>query len=189
MVRSPFARVAVPAVLVLVALAIAGCLEVPLGDPEQSRVDPKFVGHWMKRDDIGEVTILAAQPYDARTYHVIQYGAKPDPAGAFERGGEMIFKAWLTDVAGKTFVTMQVLGQESDTPYMVVRLELADDALECRGIKPGFVKENGVKNESDLRKLIEANLDNLDMYEDPQTYFKADGPDLETVQAITSLFR
>jgi hypothetical protein len=190
MVRSRFRSVLVPAAVLLVALGIAGCLEIPLGDPEQSKVDPKFVGTWMKRDDAsGEVTLISAGPYDARTYHVMQYAAKPDPGGAWERGGEMIFKAWLTDVGGQTFVTMQVLGEESDTPYMVVRLELADDRLEARGIKPGFVKENGVKNESDFRKLIQANLDNLEMYEEPQTYFKADGPDLETVKAITSLFR
>lgn len=175
---------------VLVAVAIGGCLKIPLGDPEQSRVDPKLVGNWMKRDDgSGEITLLAAEAYDARTYLVMQYGAKPDAAGGWERTGMMMYKAWLTDVAGRTFVTMQVLGQGSDTPYMVVRLDLADDSFEGRGIKPGFVKDHNVQTPSDLRKLIESNIDSMEMYEDVQQYFRAEAADAETVKAIVGLFR
>lgn len=174
----------------IIAVAIGGCLNVPLGDPEKSTVDPKLVGIWLRRDDSGgEVTILQAQAYDARTYHVIQYGAKPDPAGGWERSGEMIYKGWLTEVAGRTFVTLQVLGHETETPYMVIRLDVIDDSFEARGIKPGFVKDNNVQTPDQLRQLIEANIDNLEMYEEVQKYFKAEAPDSDTVKAVIGLFR
>lgn len=176
----------------VLVLALAGCLTIPLGDPEQSRADPKFVGTWMQRDpSSGEVKLMDAIAYDARTYLVISYEAKPDGAGSFERGGQSIFKGWLTEVAGQTFCTLQILGEESDQPYVVFRATLADDGRElaARGIEPKFVRENGVDTPEALRKLIEANLDNDSMYVREDRYFKADGPDMEVVREVIGLFR
>lgn len=171
-------------------VVIAGCLKMPLGDPEKSTMDPKFVGTWMKRDDNGSVNLWHVQPWDARTYLVINQTARPDGAGGWERGSMSISKGWLTDVKGATFGTLHVLSEaDNETPYAVVRLELATDTLTVRGVKPDVVNEREVKTEPELRKLIEDNLDREELYLEPEKYFKADGPDMETVKAVAALFK
>lgn len=175
-----------------VIFGLAGCLKVPLGDPEQSRVDDKLVGVWLQRDPSnGAIKLMDAIAYDARTYLVISYDAKPDAVGAFERGDETLFKGWLTEVGGRRFLTLQLLGESTETPYVVARIDLDQDgaALVARGIKPDFVKDAGVETADDLRKLIAGNLDNDAMYLEPDRYFKAEGPDLETVREVIGLFR
>jgi hypothetical protein len=186
-----FARPAAWTLAAALVFVIAGCLKVPLGDPEKSAVDPKFLGTWMKRDvDSGQVGLMHVTQYDARTYFVISYTARPDPVGAWERGEETLFKAWLTDVNGQTFVTMQLLGQETEHPYVVARLQLSEDNLSARGLQPKFVEKNNVTTPAEFRTLVEKNMDNEEMYlGDPDQYFKAGGPDMPTVEEIMKLFR
>jgi hypothetical protein len=170
-------------------IVVAGCLKIPLGNPETSKVDPKFAGMWMKRTDKGEVALMHVIPWDARTYLVLNYGARPDAVGAWERGGEILFKAWLTEVKGQTFVTMQVLGEESDEPYVVAKITTDGDSFTARGVQAEFAGRGGARDEASFRKLIEENIDNDKMYLKPDQYFKVGPGDEQMVADVVGLFR
>jgi len=59
-------------------LGVMACfdLPVPVGDPEQSAVDPELSGIWLGRQD-DERVLLILKPYDRRTWLVMWSGLEP----------------------------------------------------------------------------------------------------------------
>ena len=62
---------------VLTGLAIAlvgllGCLPVPIGDPEKSRIDPELNGMWLMDRGDGDPAVTLFEPYDKRTWLISQ---------------------------------------------------------------------------------------------------------------------
>src|SRR5260370_25628904 len=50
-------------------VGLVGCLKLPLGNAETSKMDPQYVGLWMNQEKNGDDSELyAVIPYDARTY-------------------------------------------------------------------------------------------------------------------------
>ncbi|MCS7033274.1 MAG: hypothetical protein NZ561_04660 [Phycisphaerae bacterium] len=173
----------------LLAVALGGCLKFPLGDPETSRVDPSFNGVWFKRGEAGEVVLWSVQPFDSRCYLIINYTARPDGGGGWERGGFSVSKGWLSQIKGRTFLTMQAMtNAPADAPYVVALIEREGETIVARGIKPDFVKENAVESADAFARLVEANVDNPAMYLDPDRYEKTGDADAETVQTILRAF-
>lgn len=172
----------------VLGVVLAGCLKFPLGDPEAANVDPTLVGAWFKRGDDGAVTIWNAQAYDARTYLVVQYQAKPDGNAGWERGSMTICKMWLTDVAGKSFGCMQVLSEQSDTPYVAFKYERAGESITVQGINGDYVDKAGVGDAAAFAKFVEAHVDDKEMYVDAEKYEKAGDADKETIDAIVKAF-
>ncbi len=172
----------------VLAFALAGCLKFPLGDPETATVDPALAGSWFKRADDGAVTIWHAQVYDARTYLVMQYQAKPDGNAGWERGSMTICKMWLTTVKGKSFGCLQVLSEQSDKPYVAFKYERSGESITIQGISGDYVDKAGVANAADFVALVDAHVDDEAMYLDADKYEKTGDADKETVDAILKAF-
>jgi len=110
-------------------LGLLACMPVPIGDPEQSRVDPDLTGVWFVSYDENDTGVLILDAYDKRTWlgvysepETIDGAAEPDIAtydgliaamgadGApwqVELNEVMIVKAWLTELGGETFMVWQ----------------------------------------------------------------------------------
>ena len=52
-----------------VLMSLLACIPVPLGDPENSRIDPDLNGLWIMEDGPDE-WVLLFEPYDKRTWLV-----------------------------------------------------------------------------------------------------------------------
>src|SRR5438270_644858 len=62
-------------------LGIFGCLKLPLGNSETSKMDPQFVGLWINTEKDGEDSQLyAVIPFDARSYLLTQMIFRKDGA-------------------------------------------------------------------------------------------------------------
>lgn len=117
---------------------LLACMPVPIGDPERSRIDPKMSGWWVLEEDGGAV-LCVLRPYDKRTWMVISVDVGKGDAAAFERpeittGGDLlavlrrhevgqdgivggapaIYKAWLTRLGGRRFMTWEPVGMIDD---------------------------------------------------------------------------
>jgi hypothetical protein len=179
--------------LAAVVLFLGGCLPVGLGDPEASKVDPNLAGVWQEsKDGLRDDSIAVLVPFDSRSY-LLRF-AKLDEAGKVKES-QGFYKAWLTTVEGKTFLTAQPLYLKEaldgkHTPGFVVgRIVLAADRtkLTVRPINgdfpalaplkklPGHVSyaapAAGEKTLSDdearalFRKVIAENVDNEELYD------------------------
>src|SRR6266436_6625426 len=96
------------AIVIGSALTIVGCLNTPLGNSEQSKMDAQFVGLWMNQEKSGEdQELYAAIPYDSRTYLLTQMVFHKSDGGAIQPRDRSVMKMWLTDVGGTTFMTAE----------------------------------------------------------------------------------
>src|SRR3954453_7919952 len=117
-------------VLLMSMLCLGGCVGVPLGDPAKSTADSRLFGVWEWRD--GHINRAVVRPWDQRTYVIDVLTGDPTGDGtAIAPRERNVFKAWLTDVAGQTFLTMQpigtlgtVNGDDRQPTYLIVRIKL-----------------------------------------------------------------
>ena len=166
---------ALSAFLCVAGIVVAGCITVPLGDPEQSKVDGRLTGLWLSKaeGDDDEQVLVSCMPYDARTALVTQLGFTKY-GGTVKPSGRLDWKMWLTDVRGRTFATFelvspQILLEPITEKYAVGQVEFSGDAVTLRMVSDSFVKGAKVSSEGELRKLIEANLDNPKLFADKPT--------------------
>lgn len=128
--------------LAAVILFLGGCLPVGLGDPEASKIDLKLVGAWQDEGD-GVVVLL---PFDGRAYLMRTLEVERTEEGIELEPGEGCYKAWLTTIEGRTFLTAQPLYlreavQDGKVPGLfVAAVKLSDDGsrIEARAIDPDF---------------------------------------------------
>jgi hypothetical protein len=155
-------------VLALPLLGLIGCLDVPLGDPENSKVDDRLIGAWEEADG-GE--ILVATRFDNRAYLVTVY--KSD-ANSVRPTGEM-YKAWITPLGDQQFITLAPLtptvafGGEKPT-YPVAKWKLDGDTLTARGVDPEFAKP--ATTPEALAKLLLENLNNPKAFVDKDNIYR-----------------
>src|SRR5436190_10726355 len=173
----------------IVAVLLAGCLDVPLGNAEQSKVDEQYKGLWMCPGKSGDddSTLLAIIPFDSRTYIVTMLQYRQTQTGVRLTSGYEK-KMWLTRVGDATFATLedkspQALLAPDEHPYAVVRVTRKGDAVTTQGIDPKFVKD--AKTPEALATLIAANLDNEKLYCTNDVYEKM-GPTRE--QEVKDVF-
>src|SRR2546421_1626782 len=93
------------AVLLAGLLGLAACLPVPLGDPAKSKADSRFFGVWEWRD--GRVHRAIMRPWDERTLIVDILSGDLAEDGTTKPRERDLYKAWLTDIKGQTFMTLQ----------------------------------------------------------------------------------
>ena len=181
-------------------IALAGCLSVPLGDPDKSTVDDKLVGWWESTpaDASADRDLVLMQAYDQRTYLVWFYSY----TGAAENitpKGALTFKGWLTQIGKARFLTLQMMNptvelqpnKEKDR-YTVSRLsEAPGGGFILQNVSEDFVKDCATP-EALLKKLTD-NVDNDALYvaEKSPAYQKADDTrqgchrgDCEEVQSV-----
>jgi dihydroneopterin aldolase len=175
-------------------LMMVGCLNTPLGNPEQSKMDAQFVGLWMNQEKSGEdQELYAAIPYDSRTYLLTQMIFHKSDGGAIQAVSRSVMKMWLTDVGGTTFMTAEwkdpeVLLKES-TDYIVAKIARSGDRLTVQQVSEEFVKQANVQSAEALSKLIADNLKNPKLFEDKEFIYEKVGADrAEEMQGILKAF-
>ncbi|MBI1371873.1 MAG: hypothetical protein GC159_03815 [Phycisphaera sp.] len=201
---APDRRTLIPAIIAIplaaLILTLAACLPVPLGDPEQSKANDKLSGVWLERKDDGTVdesNIYVMIPYDARTHmlRVLKVDeSSPDELKTKEEGQ---YKVWVTAVKGRSFLTLHPLVpaavlSEDDAKkrfFLHAKFDLSDDrnTLLVWGLKgDDFEPFKGVKTSDDVRRAVEANVDNTEMYGDKTTYTRV--TDQDRLQKLRKLY-
>ena len=175
-------RTLLVAVLAVVMLGLVSCFSVPLGDPEKSKVQEQYIGAW-RWDGSGQRHLAIIRPWDERTYHV-QFITINDQEGG--RVEQAILKGWLTTVEDETFFTLQDVqalaplpGEEAETRYLVLRLQLASDRLIATSLNPSFPPFEGIVSPEEFARLIAEHQDDRAMWaEQPITARRAQAEEL-----------
>lgn len=172
--RSVRSRTLLMTCVVLACLvSLVACLPFPLGDPEKSTLDPKLVGYW-KYEKGDEGLLVALYPFDQRAY-AVEYIDYKKVDGSPVKKSQALFKAWLTDVKARTFISLEPLEQrmpglkDEKKTYPVLKIgSAADNGLEARRVNEDFDAFKEVKNSDDVRAVITREIDNPKLYvEDP----------------------
>ncbi len=133
-IRSASGIVMMLAIIPIFAGLLA-CMPVPIGNPEKSRIDPQISGVWLITEDEDFEGMYLFQPYDKRTWLVVgisieeglNYAGEPIDIGTAEdaikaledhavgndgitASGAVLYKAWLTKLGGKVFMTWEPVG-------------------------------------------------------------------------------
>ncbi len=134
--------------LAAAVLFLDACLPVGVGDPETSKIDPRLVGVWAEIEDDGTVgdMVVVLLPFDGRAYVLRTVAVERTSDGVRLKPGEGLYKAWLTTIEGRTFVTAQPLylreavGDAKLPGLFVAALTLSADGakVEAKGVDPGF---------------------------------------------------
>lgn len=181
--------------LAAVVLFLGACLPVGVGDPETSKVDPTLVGTWAEvKADGTEGDILVLLPFDGRAYVMRSVRVERTDNKVELQPGEGLYKAWLTTIEGRTFLTARPLyAPEAVTDgkppgFFVAKVEISKDGttVEAMGVDPEFealaplkalpghmsyeAPAEGAKPPSEdearalLRKVIASNVGNKKLY-------------------------
>jgi hypothetical protein len=171
-------------VLVVVAglLGLSACLPVQLGDPAKSKADSRYFGVWERRDNQVHRALIRA--WDERTFVVdVMTGDVADDGSTRPRERD-VYKAWLTDVKGTTFMTLQpigtlgmVNGDSRPTYYLVVKLVLEGQAMTAQALDPEYKRLSACKTRQELEKLVSANLSDPKLFGGAPVIIKRSGVD------------
>ena len=137
----------VVACVVLLALGAVGCLEIPLGSADQSTIDPRVIGFWQTDEDNGKTDLVSVEAADQHVLLIQMYTFRQADDG-IHREAQSAYIAWLTTVAGQTFITiemrdpLEVFKNEADRKrvYMVSQLTFSNDEVSLRQIKDDMAK-------------------------------------------------
>jgi len=176
------AGLALAIILIPVLAGLLACLPVPIGDPEQSRIDSRLNGIWLD-EDLEAVWVF--QPYDKRTWLITRFvieapnSANPDATQdidtyeslvhemqtsgigkeGFTSGKVEFYKVWRTKLAKQQFLTWERKGYLDDTgirdpeTWIVFRIdEVLDDRMSMSMIDGDF---SGFKELEESRRAYE----------------------------------
>jgi hypothetical protein len=190
---SPLVALVTIAPLIFVILGLTACVRHPVGDPEQSKVDPAYAGVWLTKSADGEHSLLFLRPYDARTYFANIFSYRSDSAGLTPTQ-RMNCKAWLTAIGGTKFLTLEPLNLEhfagvgDKPPYLVGKIGLADGALQLRFVNGDQEPVKSANSSQALEAAIAQNINSDSLYGDEALVFaKAD--DKALVKSVLEAFR
>ena len=178
-----------------ILIGLAGCVGVPLGDPATSVADSRLFGVWEWRD--GHINRAVVRPWDQRTYVIDVLTGDPTGDGtAIAPRERNVFKAWLADIKGQTFLTMQsidtigtVNGDDRQPYYIVSRIKLEGTTLTAQAIDPQFKPLQGIKSQADLEGLIAANLDNPKLFTPPTVTTRWTTEQMKGLEKLQDTFR
>ena len=148
-------------------LGLSSCVGVPVGDPEKSKADSRYVGVWEWRD--AQLNRAVIRAWDQKTY-VIDVMSGVD-TGTLQPRSRYVYKAWLTDIKGQTFLTMQpadlvgmMNGDERPKYYIVAKVKLDGVTLTAMGLNAEFPKVKEAATAAALEQLIAQNIDDPKLY-------------------------
>lgn len=155
---------------------LIGCLEIPLGDPEKSKLDDRFTGLWLQRGEAPDKgTLVAAVPYDPRTYLVTYMRFTRGADKQVVANEESTYKMWLTNVGGTTFLTLEpkdastLLGKPG-TAYLVAKVSREGSVVTVTDVSDKLVKEAHVTTSAELENLIAGRLGDPDLFGETASY-------------------
>jgi hypothetical protein len=151
---------ALAAITLLCAIAtISGCFvsKVPIGKVEDARVDLKFVGDWRFPNEGGAPTLIIVRNIDDKQYYV-EWNDQ-------NKTNRMV--VFITEVNGVSFAQGRALTDDGSKAegYNIVRVGLDNGKLALRQLEQKFFEGRNIETSDDLRKVVEANLENPEMYE------------------------
>lgn len=180
----------------LLGVLACGVLQVPIGDPEKSRVDPAMSGIWLL-DFEGETEdwLIALEPYDKRTWlvtwAVVEEAANEDEEtaddqaasemssldrlleGGYTAEAVMLHKGWLTKIKGVRFMVWQPLVSFSEEHGMDAKIwwvqrvvAVNSDYMETDFINSEFEDIGEVDTRREAEKLIRRHLDDPELFMD-----------------------
>ena len=162
--RSYCRRGTIVAVTLAALLGLAACLPVPLGDPAKSKADSRFAGVWEWRD--ARVHRAIIRPWDERTFVVDVLSGDFAEDGSTKPRARDIFKAWLTEVKGQTFMTLQpvettgmVNGDSRQSYYLIARVKIEGPTLTAMALDPEFKKLKDAPDRDALERIVAENID------------------------------
>ena len=148
---------------VIVALGLlGGCYEskFSLAPKEQAVLHREYLGDWEAPGENGSgKTHLVIRNWDDKQYYVEMDQPNQKP---------MRMAGFIIDLKGASFAHLRELrddGKVSET-YIIVRVALiGDDKLSLRHLDGKFFEGKTIESSADLRKLVEQNVDNDQMYD------------------------
>ena len=156
------------ALSVLSIVLSIGCYESPfaLGPESEARTDVGYLGDWQVESQNKEnQPRIVIRNIDHKSYYVEmdQPGEKP-----------MRMVGFVLKVKGVPFAHLRELKTDGTIPetYIITRIEMKNGKLSIRQLNEKFFKERKIESSDDLRKLVEANLNNEEMY-DKESAFTA----------------
>ena len=162
--RAYWRRGTIVAVTLAGLLGLAACLPVPLGDPAKSKADSRFAGVWEWRD--GRVHRAIIRPWDERTFVVDVLSGDLAEDGSTKPRARDIYKGWLTEVKGQTFMTLQpvettgmVNGDARQSYYLVARVKIEGPTLTAMALDPEFKKLKDAPDREALERIVAENID------------------------------
>ncbi len=94
-----------------------------------------------------------------------------DPAATKPRARD-VYKAWLTEVKGQSFLTLQpietlgmVNGDTRQPYYLVARVKIEGTTLTAMAVSGDYEKIKGVQTTAALEKVIAENLDDPKLFQ------------------------
>jgi hypothetical protein len=181
--------------LAVILLATFACLPAPVGDPEKSRVDESLTGIYQgvaKDADSKDVALAILRPWDAKTYFLnyMVYGKEEKK----DQHAMRLFKAWLTTIEGKTFLTCQpvddtefALGKdasEKQSYWVVLRVDKVAAGLDVRMVTPDSAFVKGLKTQAEIEAAIKAHVSDNELYGDPLTFKKLGKDDKDLIDSV-----
>jgi hypothetical protein len=181
-------------------LFLGACLPVGVGDPEASKVDPKLAAVWEEIDDDGtpKGSLVALVPFDGRAYLLRTLEVERTAEGIKVKPNDGHYKAWLTGIGGRTFLTAQplylkeALGDEKAPGFIVASVVVDEKSMVASAIDgefaplaalrklPGHISYEPpaagekVLSEEDaralLRRVIAENVDKKELYSGTAKY-------------------
>jgi hypothetical protein len=156
--------------LLACAILLAGCLSIPLGDPDKSAIDNKLLGWWESKpaDASADHELILMQAYDQHTY-LVWYYSYSGQAGDIRTKGAMTFKGWLTQIGDARFLTLKemtpTIELQSDPEkdrYTVLRMDQTGEGFTLRVVSDDFVKDCTTPDA--LLKKVTENVSNDALY-------------------------
>jgi hypothetical protein len=179
--------------MVVVILGLCACVKHPVGDPEKSKIDPKYSGLWLSKEADGSETWLMMRPYDARTYFVSILSYKKE-GDSIKPSSRWNCKGWLTSLGNATFLTMQPLSwtqfaNAGEEPvYLVAKVSFVDDALHLRFVNGDEEPAKSAKSSRELEAVIEKHVDSDALYLPEENVFRK-SDDKALLEAVLKAFR
>lgn len=145
--------------LIVSCLIYGSCqYEVPVTAKPTHKIDEKFLGNWVSKDEkSGETVRMKVAKLDDYNYVVF-----------FDKD---LYRVYHSDVAGTPFVSVQDLdSKERKYSYSEWKLN-TDGTLVGRSVNDKVVPD-GTKSSDAVQKLLEKNLKNPALFEEPMTFTK-----------------
>jgi hypothetical protein len=161
--------------LVLFLTLGLGCYETktPLGSAANATVNRTYVGDFTALDKNNTVSIIIRNLDDKQYY--VENSETGDSGKAPTR-----MVGYTTDVNGVTFANLRGLSDDgvNDDKFLIMRVSLSPDRakLSLRNLKEEFFRGKDVSSSDALEKVIEANLDNEQMYDGQAEVFTRAAP-------------
>lgn len=147
--------------LMLAVVVVVGCVasKYTLIPPEQAKVDHNYFGDYESIDANGHHTTILIRNLDNKQYFVEFAPADGDKPTRY-----VGFTAPLKDAV---FAELREIRDDGEVPeaWSLLRIDLADDKLTLRPLSEDFYKSATINSADDLRKWVESNLENHEMYD------------------------